>query len=76
MHWLFLMEPCMALLKEKNVKLRKEIAIAIKECMLHEGIFGVLVSHGSSTVPRYIVDEIKCSGVEISRMPMEFLLMN
>ena len=49
----------------KNVKLRKEIAIAIKECMLHEGIFGVLVSHGSSTVPRYIVDEINALGGNI-----------
>ena len=51
--------------KGKNVKLRKEIAIAIKECMLHEGIFGVLVSHGSSTVPRYIVDEINALGGNI-----------
>ena len=51
--------------KGKNVKLRKEIAIAIKECMMHEGIFGVLVSHGSSTVPRYIVDEINALGGNI-----------
>lgn len=51
--------------KGKNVKLRKEIAIAIKECMMHEQIFGVLVSHGSSTVPRYIVDEINALGGNI-----------
>ena len=51
--------------KGKNVKLRKEIAIAIKECMMHEGIFGVLVSHGSSTVPKYIVDEINALGGNI-----------
>ena len=44
--------------KGKDVKLRKEIAVAIRECLNHEGIFGALVSHGSSTVPQYIVDEI------------------
>lgn len=48
--------------KGKDVKLRKEIAIAIKECLNHEGIFGALVSHGSSTVPQYIVDEINGMG--------------
>ncbi|MEG1195265.1 MAG: class II fructose-bisphosphate aldolase [Clostridia bacterium] len=48
--------------KGKDVKLRREIAIAVKECLLHEHIFGVLVSHGSSTVPQYIVDEINQLG--------------
>lgn len=48
--------------KGKDVRLRREIAIAVKECLLHEGIFGVLVSHGSSTVPKYIVDEINALG--------------
>ena len=48
--------------KGKDVKLRREIAIAVKECMMHEGILGVLVSHGSSTVPQYIVDEINDVG--------------
>ncbi|MFV0413726.1 MAG: class II fructose-bisphosphate aldolase, partial [Oscillospiraceae bacterium] len=52
--------------KGKNVKLRREIPIAIKECLLHERIFGVLVSHGSSTVPQYIVDEINALGGAIS----------
>lgn len=51
--------------KGKNVKLRSEIVIAIKECLKHEKIFGVLVSHGSSTVPKYIVDEINAMGGEI-----------
>ena len=51
--------------KGKNVKLRREIPIAIKECMNHEGIQGALVSHGSSTVPRYIVDEINALGGSI-----------
>ena len=51
--------------KGKNVKLRREIPIAIKECMNHEGIFGVLVSHGSSTVPQYIVQEINALGGNI-----------
>lgn len=48
--------------KGKNVKLRREIAVAIRECLNHEGIFGALVSHGSSTVPKYIVDEINALG--------------
>lgn len=52
--------------KGKDVKLRREIAVAIRECLNHEGIFGALVSHGSSTVPRYIVDEINGLGGELS----------
>ena len=48
--------------KGKDVKLRKEIAVAIRECLNHEGIFGALVSHGSSTVPEYIVNEINGLG--------------
>lgn len=48
--------------KGKDVRIRKEIAIAVKECLRHEKIFGALVSHGSSTVPRYIVDEINALG--------------
>lgn len=62
--------------KGKNVKLRKEIATAIKECMIHEHIFGVLVSHGSSTVPKYIVDEINDLGGNIQNahgIPIEEL---
>lgn len=52
--------------KGKGVKLRREIAIAIKECMRHENIKGVLVSHGSSTVPKYIVDDINALGGKVS----------
>lgn len=52
--------------KGKDVKLRKEIAVAIKECMNHLGMFGALVSHGSSTVPKYIVDEINALGGELT----------
>lgn len=48
--------------KGKDVKLRREIPIAVRECLMHEGIFGVLVSHGSSTVPKYIVEEINALG--------------
>ena len=44
--------------KGKGAKIRKEIAIATKECLRHEGLFCALVSHGSSTVPQYIVEEI------------------
>lgn len=51
--------------KGKNAVIRKEIAIAIKECLRHENIDGFLVSHGSSTVPRYIVDEINALGGDI-----------
>lgn len=52
--------------KGKNVKLRKEIAIAIREILMHEGIFCALVSHGSSTVPQYIVDEINALGGKLT----------
>lgn len=52
--------------KGKDVKLRKEIVVAIRECLSHEGIFGALVSHGSSTVPGYIVDEINALGGELT----------
>ncbi len=52
--------------KGKDVKLRREIAVAIRECMNHLGIFGALVSHGSSTVPKYIVDEINGLGGRLS----------
>ncbi len=51
--------------KGKDVKLRREIPIAIRECMDHAGIKGALVSHGSSTVPRYIVDEINALGGDV-----------
>ena len=44
--------------KGKDVKLRREIPIAIKECMNHEGHPGApWCPHGSSTVPRYIVED-------------------
>ena len=51
--------------KGKNAKLRREIAIAIKECINRLGIFCALVSHGSSTVPQYIVREINDLGGDI-----------
>ena len=51
--------------KGKDVKIRREIAIATKECMMHEGISGFLVSHGSSTVPREYVDQINALGGKI-----------
>ncbi|MDD7162049.1 MAG: class II fructose-bisphosphate aldolase [Candidatus Ornithospirochaeta sp.] len=51
--------------KGANTVIRKEIAIATKECMMHEGIQGVLVSHGSSTVPQYIVKEINALGGDV-----------
>ena len=51
--------------KGKDVKLRREIPTAIRECLNHEGISAFLVSHGSSTVPQYIVDEINALGGDI-----------
>lgn len=52
--------------KGTNVKLRKEIVIAAKENMRHEGIKAVLVSHGSSTVPAYVVDDNNKMGGKIN----------
>lgn len=52
-------------LKGDNIRLRKEIVIASMENLRHENIFGVLVSHGSSIVPKYIVDEINALGGDI-----------
>ena len=49
----------------KDVKLRREIPTAIRECLNHEGISAFLVSHGSSTVPQYIVNEINALGGDI-----------
>lgn len=51
--------------KGKDVKLRREIPIAIRECLSHEGLDCALVSHGSSTVPAYIVREINALGGNI-----------
>ena len=63
--------------KGAHPAVRKEIAIAVKECMLHEGIKGTLVSHGSSTVPQYIVEEINALGGDIqgaAGIPLEQLI--
>ena len=51
--------------KGKNTVLRKQIAIAAKECLRHEGLFCALVSHGSSTVPQYIVREVNALGGQL-----------
>ena len=51
--------------KGAGVKLRREIPIAIRECLAHEGLDCALVSHGSSTVPAYIVREINALGGSI-----------
>lgn len=62
--------------KGKDVKLRKEIAIASMENLRHEGISGALVSHGSSTVPQYIVEEINALGGQLKNaygIPLEEL---
>lgn len=54
--------------KGKDTVIRKQIPIAIKECMIHEGIHGFLVSHGSSTVPQYIVRELVDLGSQLKDM--------
>ena len=51
--------------KGKDTRIRREIAIATKECMLHEGISGFLVSHGSSTVPQEYVQQINAMGGQL-----------
>lgn len=48
--------------KGKDTRIRREIAIATKECMMHAGINGFLVSHGSSTVPQEYVQQINAMG--------------
>jgi fructose-bisphosphate aldolase class II len=40
-----------------DVKLRKEIVIAAMENLRHEGLKVPLVSHGSSTVPPYVLED-------------------
>ena len=51
--------------KGKDTRIRREIAIATKECMMHEGIHGFLVSHGSSTVPQEYVQQINEMGGQL-----------
>ncbi|MEG2002172.1 MAG: class II fructose-bisphosphate aldolase [Clostridia bacterium] len=52
--------------KGDNVKLRSEIVIASMENLKHENLDACLVSHGSSLVPKYIVDEINALGGKIN----------
>ncbi|MBQ9197385.1 MAG: class II fructose-bisphosphate aldolase [Clostridia bacterium] len=51
--------------KGRDTVIRREIAIATKECMMHEGIRGYLVSHGSSTVPQEYVRQINEMGGQL-----------
>ena len=51
--------------KGKDTRIRREIAIATKDCMMHEGISGFLVSHGSSTVPQEYVRQINAMGGQL-----------
>lgn len=52
--------------KGRDVKLRREIVTAIREILKHENIFCAIVSHGSSTIPSYIVNEINQLGGEVN----------
>ncbi len=51
--------------KGDNVKLRKEIVIATMENLKHEHLNAAIVSHGSSLVPEYIVNEINYLGGQV-----------
>jgi fructose-bisphosphate aldolase class II len=53
--------------KGTGIKLRKEIVVAAMENIWHEGIKAVLVSHGSSTVPPYVVADNKNLGGVIDK---------
>jgi len=52
--------------KGANVKLRSEICIASMENLKHENLECALVSHGSSFVPQYIVEELNSLGGNIN----------
>lgn len=52
--------------KGKNVKLRNEIVIALKELLSFEDLHCDIVSHGSSTVPQHIIRDLLEYGVDIS----------
>ncbi|MDR1318286.1 MAG: class II fructose-bisphosphate aldolase, partial [Treponema sp.] len=62
--------------KGGNVQLRREIAVAAAENLRFRGINALLVSHGSSTVPPYIVERINALGGAIKNangIPIEEL---
>lgn len=52
--------------KGKNVKLRKEIVITLNELFLNENLTCGLVSHGSSTIPTYLVEDLLALGYQVS----------
>lgn len=52
--------------KGKNIKLRNEIVITLNELFLNEQVNCGLVSHGSSTIPAYIVEDLIALGYDVS----------
>ncbi len=52
--------------KGKNVRIRKEIAIATKELFMFEGLDSAIVSHGSSEVPYSVVKIVNELGGKLS----------
>jgi len=52
--------------KGSDIKLRMQIVVAIKELLLSENNGVNLVSHGSSTIPEYIVNEINNLGGNVN----------
>lgn len=52
--------------KGKDVKLRRQIVTAIREILNHENVFCGIVSHGSSTIPSYIVKDINRLGGNVN----------
>lgn len=51
--------------KGSNVKLRNEIVVTINELFLNEKIDCGLVSHGSSTIPTYLVEDLQDLGYQV-----------
>lgn len=51
--------------KGKDVNLSTEIVIAIRELFLFNNIDCQIVSHGSSTIPRYLVKDLSKYGMDI-----------
>lgn len=52
--------------KGTDIKLRMQVIVAVKELFLNEGLDVNLVSHGSSTIPPYIVNTANHYGGEIN----------
>lgn len=52
--------------KGHDIKLRMQVITAVKELFLNEGLNTNIVSHGSSTVPKYIVEQNNALGGDVN----------